>query len=104
LYTDDSILVGPDEDELDTIVNDMQTSGLKLTAEGKINNFLGVNIDRRDDGSIHLTQAHLIDQILKEMRHHSKNVSVKTTPAAVSKTLKCYSGSQSFDRHFNYNP
>jgi len=50
LYTDDSILIGPDDDELDAIVNDMQTSGLKLTMEGKINNFLGVNIDRRDDG------------------------------------------------------
>jgi len=93
LYTDDSILVGPDDDELDAVVNDMQTSGLKLTVEGKIGNFLGVNIKRRDDGTFNLTQPRLIDQILKEMRLHSNDVSVKTTPAAVSKVIKRHSGS-----------
>jgi len=80
----------------------MQTAGLKLTMEGAINDFLGVNINRQDDGTIHLTQPHLIDQILKEMRLHSNNVSVKTTPTAVLKMLKWHSESQSFDRHFIY--
>jgi len=102
LYTNDSILVGPDDDELDAIVNDMQTSGLNLMVEGKIDDFLGMNIDRWDDGTFNLMQPHLIDQILKEMRLHSNNVSVKTMPAAVSKALKWHSGSQSFDRHYNY--
>ena len=88
LYTDDSILVGPDDKELDDIIEDMQTAGLALTVDGKIEDFLGVNIDRRDDGTIHLTQHRLIDQILKEMRLYSDNVSVKTTPAPVSKILK----------------
>ena len=88
LYTDDSILVGPDDNELDAIVSDMKSAGLNLTIEGRIDDFLGVNIDRRDDGTIHLTQPHLIDTILKEMRLHSDNVTVKTTPAAVSTILK----------------
>jgi len=88
LYTNDSILVGPDDDELDAVVNAMQTSGLKLTVEGKINIFLGVNMDRRDDGTINLMQPHLIDQILKEMRLHSDNVGMKMTPVAVLKVLK----------------
>jgi len=102
LYTDDSILVGPDDDELDAIVNDMQGAELKLTVDGKIDDFLGVNIERREDGKFVLTQPHLIDSILKDMRLHSDNVSVKTTPAAVSRILKRESRSESFDRHFDY--
>ena len=102
LYTDDSILVGPDDDELDAIINNMQTVGLGITVEGGIDDFLGVNIDRRDDGTIHLTQPRLIDQILKEMRLHSDNVKVRQTPAAVSKILKRMSDSEDFDKHFNY--
>jgi len=102
LYTDDSILVGPDNNELDAIVNDMKRIGLKLTIEGSIDDFLGVNIERRDDGTFNLTQPHLIDTILKEMRLHSDNVSVKTTPAAVSAILKRDSDGIAFDGHFNY--
>ena len=33
LYTDDSILVGPDESELDRIIEDMKKAGLKLTIQ-----------------------------------------------------------------------
>jgi hypothetical protein len=41
------------------------TTGEFPSIEGDIQDFLGVNIDRKDDGSIHLTQPHLIDQILE---------------------------------------
>jgi hypothetical protein len=102
LYTDDSILVGPTDEELDETIAAMQNTGLKLTVEGKIDDFIGVNIDRQEDGTFHLTQHRLIEQILKEMRLCSPNVNVKQTPAMVSKNLKRCSKSESFDGHFNY--
>lgn len=80
----------------------MQATGLKLTVEGGIDDFLGVTIDRKDDGSFHLTQRRLIDDILKELRLDSDNVNTKTTPAAVSTVLKRHSTSESFDGSFNY--
>jgi hypothetical protein len=40
LYTDDSILAGPDECELNEIVEEMSRSGLKLTIEGELSDFL----------------------------------------------------------------
>ena len=40
LYTDDSILASPDEQELDQIIEDMKGAGLDLTVEGDIR-FLG---------------------------------------------------------------
>jgi hypothetical protein len=46
----------------------MQASGLQLTCEGTINDFLGVHMERKDDGSMHLTQPHLITQILQDLR------------------------------------
>ena len=44
LYTDNSILVGPDEDEKDQIIGDIQRANLYITKEGDIQEFLGVNI------------------------------------------------------------
>jgi hypothetical protein len=103
LYTDDSILAGPDEKELDQIVRDMKGAGLDLTVEGDISDFLGVKISRQPDGSIHLTQPHLIDQIISDLwldRHDS--VSTKMTPAAVSQLLRRCTASEDFDGHFKY--
>jgi len=42
LYTEDSILIGPDLQELDKIIEDMKRVGLDLTVEGDISYFLGV--------------------------------------------------------------
>jgi hypothetical protein len=67
LYTDDSILAGPDKKEINQIIQDMKRVKLDITVEGGLEDFLGINIDRQKDGTIHLTQPHLIDQILKDI-------------------------------------
>jgi hypothetical protein len=103
LYTDDSILAGPDEKELDQIIRETKGAGLDLTVEGGISDFLGVKISRQPDGTIHLTQPHLIDQIIPDLwldRHDS--VSTKMTPAAVSQLLRGCTASEDFDGHFKY--
>ncbi|KAI2507503.1 hypothetical protein MHU86_6891 [Fragilaria crotonensis] len=58
LYTDDSILAGPDLQELDDIVQEMKAVGLSLTVEGDISDFLGVQIDRINDNNFNLSQPH----------------------------------------------
>jgi hypothetical protein len=102
LYTDDSILTGPDPKELDTIVNDMKKAGLAITVEGDIQDFLGVNVERRGDGTIKLSQPHLIEQILKDLRLDGENVTCKQTPAATSRILRTHADSRDFDRSFDY--
>ena len=52
LYTDDSILAGPDEAELRDIVESIKSTGLDITEEGDLEDFLGVNIDKVDEGNI----------------------------------------------------
>ena len=102
LYTDDSILAGPDSAEIDRIVGLMKLAGLKLTIDGDISDFLGVKISKKKDGTIHLTQPHLIDKILQDLRLIKDNVSTKQTPAAVSTILSRCTKSAAFDGHFNY--
>jgi hypothetical protein len=58
LYTDNSILAGPDEKELDDIVGRIKAVGLDITEEGEIEDFLGINIDRVDGNTYHLSQPH----------------------------------------------
>jgi hypothetical protein len=107
LYTDDSLFAGPDGREIDQIIEVLQTKAkLAITVEGNLlADFLGVNIDRRDDGTIHLSQpAHLIDQILNDLRLDGDKVKGRSTPAASSKLLTQHSKSSSFDNSFNYCP
>ena len=67
-------VAGPDKFELDGIIEDMNKVGLKVTVEGNISDFLGVQIERKPDGTIHLTQPHLIDQILENLRLNGPDV------------------------------
>ena len=69
LYTDDSILAGPSMDEIDQIVKDLKKAKLNVTDKGDIQDFLGVNIQHKSDGTINLTQPHLVDQILWMTKH-----------------------------------
>ena len=102
LYTDDSILAGPDENEINKAIQDMTDIGLDLTEEGDISDFLGVNIERKADGSVHLTQPQLINRILEDLNLASENVSTKQTPATASRILKRDADGELFDGHFDY--
>jgi hypothetical protein len=103
LYTDDSLLAGPDLKEIEQVIYDLQhTAKLAITVEGDLADFLGVNIDRQDNGTIHLSQPHLINQIIEDLRLKDDTVKICTTPAASSKLLTRHSDSQSFDNSFNY--
>jgi len=102
VYTDDSVLTGPDDAELDHIIQGMKKVGLKITVEGDIGDFLGVQIQRKSDGTFELTQPHLIDQILKDLKLDRPETKIKRTPTAVNKILCRHLDSEAFDNHFNY--
>ena len=102
LYTDDSLLAGPDQDEIDQIVKDLKKANLNITDEGDIQDFLGVNISMKKDGTIHLTQPHLIDQIISDLGLTQDNVKVKETPAKSSQLLTRDVKGKDFDKSFHY--
>jgi Reverse transcriptase (RNA-dependent DNA polymerase) len=84
----DRSLAGPDKEEIDKVLEELQTKAkLAITGEGDLADFLGVNVDRRSEGTIHLTQPHLIDQILEGLRMKVDNVKSRTTPAVSYETV-----------------
>jgi hypothetical protein len=102
LYTDDSIIAGPDKDEIYEIIKKIQKVGLNITVEGDLQDFLGINIQREDDGSIYLSQPHLIEQILRALRLDGETVKEKDTPAKSSVILNAGLNTKEFDESFNY--
>lgn len=101
LYTDDSILAAPTKGEADKVIADLTNVGLNLTEEGDIKDFLGVNVEKKEDGTIHLTQPHLVDQILKDLKFR-ESTEPKSTPASPSVILGRYADSEDFDGSFHY--
>ena len=98
LYTDDYIISGIYPKERDKAVEDIKSAKLDITIEGDIQDFLGVNIDHKPDGTIHMTQPHLVDQILDDLKM-GENVTPKPTSATSSKLLSRHSNSKNFDKN-----
>ena len=84
LYTDDSTLAGPDLKWIEKAIEDIKASKLDIKIEGDIPDFLGININRKLDGTINLTQPNIIDQIFYDLKM-GEYVTPKPTTAASSK-------------------
>ena len=63
VYVDDGILIGPDEDEINGIIESIKKD-YALTDEGDLNEYLGIKMERKGK-SRWLTQPALIRRILK---------------------------------------
>ena len=74
LYTAELILVCPDQEEIDQIIEDPKSGKFILTTEGDLQDFLGVSIERRGDGTINLPQTQLIDHIVTDLHLDNKKV------------------------------
>ena len=72
LYTDDSILAGPNTKDIDQAIKDIKAAKINITDKGDIRDFRGVNIDHKPDGTKHLTQPYKIDQILYDLKMGEK--------------------------------
>ena len=83
--TDDSMLAGPDKNEINKIIEDIKKAKLDTTIEGDLQGFLGTNVERKDDGAMHLTQPHLIDQMINDLWLNKNNAKLKDTPNGIIK-------------------
>jgi hypothetical protein len=82
VYTDDSILMGPDNKELDHIVALMK-SKFNLEVEGNLCDYLGINIRKREDGALEMTQPQLIRSIIEDLGLNRPGTKTKTKPALI---------------------
>ena len=101
LYTGDYILAGPYLKEIENSIDYIKTAKLDITIGGNIQDFLGFSIDRKSDGTIHMTQPHLVDQILYDLKM-GEDATPKPTPDDSSKLLSRHLNSKDIDNSFNY--
>ena len=87
---------------MDTIVADPKKENLEVTVEETLEEFLGVNIDRREDGRIHLIQPHMIEQIVKYLGQYNPKTPYKSTPAHPPKIVHSHKQSEDFNKSFRY--
>ena len=97
LYTDDSILAAPPKKEVDDAISDIQKVGLNITVEGDVNDFLGVNINKKKKyGEMEMTQPHLMKQIRDDMCFHYK------TKSKIRPNIHLHQESNEYNKSFNY--
>jgi hypothetical protein len=72
-----------------------------ITSNDVVDDFLGVNIDRQDDGTINMTQGKLIQSILDDLGIKD-DAKTKSTPALSSKILQQHLDSPAFNETWHY--
>jgi hypothetical protein len=75
VYVDGTLFFAKEMSGIDDLIEDLEKT-MVLEVEDDVAGFLGVHIDRRDDGTINLTQTGLIERIITD-------VPAKRTPAEV---------------------
>jgi Reverse transcriptase (RNA-dependent DNA polymerase) len=85
VYVDDGILFSKFDGEIKACIAEFQDK-FNIIIEGDVSDYVGVIIERQEDGTIHMTQPQLVDSILKELNFLETTKPVKT-PAFSSTTL-----------------
>jgi hypothetical protein len=86
VYVDDTLFFSPKQEYIDEVIQKLKMDrNMDLEIESDVSGFLGVHVDRKDDGTIHLTQKGLTDRIVDALNVGSLP-SVRT-PAAPKQTL-----------------
>jgi hypothetical protein len=87
VYTDDTILLGPDKDELDTLVKKLGKT-FNIEDQGELSDYLGIKIERKPDGTLEWTQPTLTQSILKDLKLDGEEIkgrqnkpNIKAVPA-----------------------
>ena len=57
VYVDDTLLYADSMEEINVAIKAIEDAGMHLEVEDDVAGFLGVLIDRKNDGTIHMTQT-----------------------------------------------
>ena len=107
VYTDDTILLGPDKKEIDLLVKKLGEK-FKIEDQGNLSDYLGIKIERKDDGTMIWTQPNLIKSVISDLglvqKKGSKNIPTgRTTPACSTVKITNFEKDHDHDdKKFNY--
>ena len=100
IYVDDALVFFRNKDTSKKLFAEMRSKGLSFEVEDSVAGFLGVHIERKEDGSILLTQKGLISRILETLNLTHDSVSSLERPASnylpIDKDGDCAHGTFSY--------
>jgi len=85
VYIDDCILISKTDKLIKAAIKEI-SENFEITAEGEVDVYLGVKVEKLEDSRVKMSQPYLIDQILKGLGFNEKT-KIKKTPAVASKIL-----------------
>jgi hypothetical protein len=100
-YVDDGIFIGPCSKEIDKIIKSLQRTCFNLTDKGDLSDYLGIKVTQLPDNKISLTQPHLINDIISDMKF-AANTKPKALPACSSIIIQRDLDGPEFDEHWDY--
>jgi hypothetical protein len=100
VYVNDGISVSPHNEHIQEELKILQTR-FNISVEGKLKFYVGVNIEWREDGTIHMTQPQLIQSVLKEL-NFTDDTKVVSTPAFSTTVLKYEQGKAPHSADWSY--
>ncbi len=107
VYTDDTILLGPDKKEIDAVFKKLDAT-FNIEDQGELGDYLGIKIIRKPDGIMEWSQPKLTESILKDLGLvdvKTKNQpTTRNTPSLTTVVLRNHEGEPDHDesKSFNY--
>jgi len=85
-FVDDGIAACPDSRKIDKAIKELERY-FDVSDEGDLTDYLGVNLFKDDKGKLHLTQPHVIDQIIRDLNFQPQT---KHQPTPYKSDLKLH--------------
>jgi hypothetical protein len=106
VYTDDTILLGPDKKEIDNLVKQLAEK-FNIEDQGELSDYLGIKIERKEDGTMMWTQPNLIHSVLRDLKLEGEGLKnqpkERTIPASSTVVLTDHRDSEDHNpRDFDY--
>jgi len=107
VYTDDTILLGPDKKEIEEIYKKLDAT-FKIEDQGNLSDYLGIKIERKENGTMEWSQPTLTRAILKDLGlvdvKSSNMPTTRTTPSLSTVVLTSHDEEPDHDesKSFNY--
>jgi hypothetical protein len=100
VYIEDRIFLGPLDQQLRDIINELRNLKLSIKDQGHPTDYVGVSIKKLKNSVIELTQQALIDSIISDVALGDSKV--KAVPAKVSEILHAHLDKPPFSLNFGY--
>jgi hypothetical protein len=100
VYVDDGIFFCKSMDKIDQAIVALRSSGYDKEDMGDVNDYLGINFESLSGGKVKLSQPHIIDAILRDVKLTPQN-STRRTPGRQTVLGRDLKGVE-FDGRFHY--